>query len=229
MSKNIVLKNLMFTAVRVTPSAPQSTQFSLKSIPQTTLISPGTSLALTVVFRAAAAEDCDGTIEITTPDGPVSIALRARMPRPHLTVSARVDLPHTAVGATATRTITIENPGSQVVTWRLACTAPFSVAPAMGELQPQASCAVVVTFAPTEARVHTGTLTLKSDGGLAGVAPVLHEFVATGRASFTHVLLEGATQTGVRGYAVFSGAVRSCAVWCGLSVMWWGVVGWGGV
>ncbi len=200
-TKNVVLKNTLFTAVRITPSTPKSAWFSLKTAPQTTMISAGTSLSLGVVFKPTEALDYDDSIEITTPDGTLTVQLRARLPRPDLVVPKLVEAPIVAVGASSTQKFAIGNPGQQPVTWRIAAEPPFFVTPSCGELNPREETFITLNFSPKDARLHRGSLVLKSDGPHAAVAPLVQAVAVEGHAAFAHIAIDGAAQLQVPGYA----------------------------
>jgi hypothetical protein len=198
-TKNIVLKNLLFTAVRVTPSVPKTESFTLKTKPQTVLVSAGTTLSIPVVFRAKEASDLDDVLEISTPEGIVKVALQARLPRPALTLPAQLTCPVTAVGATHTQKFILANDTAQSVVWMLSTDGCFTVSPTGGQLAPRETASITLTFKPTDARTHAAAIRVKMDGGLAGVAPLVQAIAVSGQAAFAHVLVDGAEATAVPG------------------------------
>ena len=197
-TRNVVVKNLLFHAVRVTPTPPKSDSFALKAPPQTTLISAGTTFSLPVIFRPRESSDYEDSLDITTPEGNVTIALKALLPRPQLTLPPLVQLPSVVVGGTASQAFTMSNTTRVSITWCMAVSAPFFVSPACGELLPQESCEILVTFKPEDARSHERVIEVKTDGEHSS-GPSSQQVRLVGRAAYSFLSLEGATVTEIPG------------------------------
>lgn len=197
-TRNIVVKNLQFHAVRVTPTPPKSNSFALKISPQTTLISAGTTFSLPVIFRPQESSDYEDSLDIATPEGNLTIALRALLPRPKLMLPSLVQLPAVVVGSTVSQIFTTSNMTRVPITWRMSVEAPFSISPLCGELLPQASMDVLVTFKPEDARVHERAIEVKTDGEQSS-GPSSQQVHVVGRASYSYLALEGAAATDLPG------------------------------
>ena len=201
--KNIVVKNMLFTTVRITPTAPTGAFFALKHPATQLLISPGTSITITVIFQPQETVDYDAALSIVTPSGPVVVALQAHLPRPELVLPAQVAFATVSVGLSSVKKFVVKNPGAETVTWNLSLDssdAPFTLAPTFGQLSPGSECTVSVTFAPLDARTHNSNLVLKTDGKFDMVAPIIKIVPVSGRAMYAHVSLEGLPTSSIPGF-----------------------------
>ncbi len=133
-----------------------------------TVIAPGASCTINVLFTPASTGTLRGTLSVASSatSQPLTVALSGVGTQPQLSVSpTSLNFGTVAVGSTSTLSLTLINSSSSPVdSLAFTTTSGFSVSSTCGitTLNANSSCAVSVTFAPRAAGVTTGTLTLGS-------------------------------------------------------------------
>jgi hypothetical protein len=161
--------NLVVTGVSVTGADATSFAFSTHNCGT---VAPGASCTISgVTFTPTSAGAKSASVDVAhnAAGTPSSVALTGTGTLPAgavLSMPTSVDFPQIRAGQTRTQNVRVSNTGNAPVVFGvLTATAPYSVT--MGNcpasLAPGRNCNLSVTFAPTAAGTHTGTLTVNSN------------------------------------------------------------------
>jgi large repetitive protein len=144
-------------------------------------IPPGGSVATNVTFTPAGDGPVAGNLVIASDaPGPITVALTGTGVAPAIAVDpGSLDHGEVRVGTSADRSITITNPGTDVLTISaITAGGPFNpVAPTPTAIAPGASVLVTVRFTPPSATAFVGSLTIVSD---AATSPTTVALAGTG-------------------------------------------------
>ena len=137
-------------------------------------IAAGASKAVTVTFVPTAAQSYGGTITVASnkTEGTNTIAISGYGVTRIVSVSGNLSFGLTSIGQTPGLTMTIQNTGNRALTVSgISYPAGFGGNWSGGAIAAGASKDVTVTFAPTEAKTYSGTITVNSDAtsGLAAI------------------------------------------------------------
>ncbi|XP_073329268.1 cilia- and flagella-associated protein 65 [Pagrus major] len=152
-TKTLVLKNIHSKLQKLHVRPPVS-KFFTTSIPQTVVISPGTSLSVPITFRPLQRCEYEDSIEFQSKDGSFQVCLHATIPCHALEVPDSVLLPLCAVQHSAHTTFLLRNVSKLQTHFQWECNAPFKLSPEQGLLKPGQECDIMVVFKPQEALVY---------------------------------------------------------------------------
>ncbi|XP_051260176.1 cilia- and flagella-associated protein 65 isoform X3 [Dicentrarchus labrax] len=151
-TKTLVLKNIHSKLQKLHVRPPVS-KFFTTMIPQTIVLSPGTSFSMPVIFRPLQKCEYEDSIEFQGKDGSFQVCLRAIIPCHALELPDSVLLPLCAVQHSSHTTFLLKNVSKLQTCFQWQCTAPFQLAPEQGLLKPGQECPITVIFRPQEALV----------------------------------------------------------------------------
>uniref|UniRef100_A0A671V1K3 Cilia and flagella associated protein 65 n=1 Tax=Sparus aurata TaxID=8175 RepID=A0A671V1K3_SPAAU len=152
-TKTLVLKNI-HNKLRKLHVRPPASKFFTTSIPQTVVISPGTSLTVPITFRPLQRCEYEDSIEFESKDGSFQVCLHATIPCRALEVPDSVLLPLCAVQHSVHTTFLLRNVSKLQTHFQWECSAPFKLSPEQGLLKPGQECDIMVVFQPQEALVY---------------------------------------------------------------------------
>jgi hypothetical protein len=151
-------------------------------------IAAGSSCTATVTFRPTAAGSRTGTLTVTAAGVTSSVPLSGTGVAPGPVLGANpgsLSFPGTAVGGTATQSVTVTNSGTATATVTgVTASGDYSQTNTCGTLAAGASCTVTVTFRPTASGTRTGAVTVTSN---ANNSPTAISLTGTGIGADTDV------------------------------------------
>ncbi|MFT7819269.1 coiled-coil domain-containing protein 108, partial [Arapaima gigas] len=152
-TKSLTLKNVHSELQKLTFRPPISTVFSTL-LPQTILLSPGTSFSLPITFRPLQKHEYSDSIEFRSKAGVFHVSLRATIPRHSLEVPDVVNVPLCAVCDTSHTTFLFRNTSKLRTNFLWEVGLPFQLTPEAGVLNPGEERRVTVVFRPQAALVY---------------------------------------------------------------------------
>lgn len=169
-SQNVTLTNTGNSSVTVSQITTSGTGFSLSAISLPVTLSAGQTASFSVAFAPAAGGSVSGTVSVVSnaTNSPATISLSGAGVKPLISVTpSSVSFGNVTVGVTNTQTITVQNPGTGILTVSQASmtgtgyslsglTTPLSIAPG-------GSSSFNVGFAPAAARSFSGSITLTNN------------------------------------------------------------------
>uniref|UniRef100_A0A8C9R8F8 Si:ch1073-349o24.2 n=1 Tax=Scleropages formosus TaxID=113540 RepID=A0A8C9R8F8_SCLFO len=152
-TKTLTLKNVHSELQKLSFRPPVSTVFST-ILPQTILLSPGTSFSLPVTFRPLQKHEYSDSIEFRSKAGVFQVSLRATIPCHALEVPEVISVPLCAVCDTSQTTFVFRNTSKLRTNFLWEVGLPFQLSPEAGMLNPGEECSVTVVFKPQAALVY---------------------------------------------------------------------------
>ncbi|XP_036966082.1 cilia- and flagella-associated protein 65 isoform X1 [Acanthopagrus latus] len=152
-TKTLVLKNI-HNKLQKLHVRPPASKFFTTSVPQTVVISPGTTFTVPITFRPLQRCEYEDSIEFQSKDGSFQVCLHATIPCHALEVPDSVLLPLCAVQHSVHTTFLLRNVSKLQTHFQWECSAPFKLSPEQGLLKPGQECDITVVFHPQEALVY---------------------------------------------------------------------------
>lgn len=177
----VTIRNTGTTSTSVTTTTPPQDPFSSTSMPTSGFsLAPQASVTVTVQFTPTAEGAADGTFEITTTTGSVTVPLHGvgTLGQPLMSVNPAISFGNVAPGTTRTLPLTVTNVGTATMTINKAAVpgAPFVVRTPLAEgqtLDPRASITVRVRVAPWSGQPVRGSYSITADDGQGEVSVAL--------------------------------------------------------
>ncbi|KAK5861375.1 hypothetical protein PBY51_022778 [Eleginops maclovinus] len=152
--KTLVLKNVHSRLQKLHIRPPVS-KFFTTLVPQTIVISPGTSFSVPISFRPLKRCEYEDSVDFQSKDGSsFQVCLRATIPCCVLEVPDSVLLPLCAVQNSSYTTFLLKNVSKLQSWFKWDCIEPFQLSPEQGMLKPGQECNITVVFQPQEALVY---------------------------------------------------------------------------
>ena len=108
--------------------------------PQLLTLSPGTFVALDVVFRPIRLEAYDDFVTFRTESGKFRIRVCSRISHLEVETPPTIDFGFCPVGETSKRTLMVRNTGQKTATFTLDNGKPFQLSPTSGTIKPGKKC-----------------------------------------------------------------------------------------
>jgi hypothetical protein len=179
-SQAVSITNTGTSSVTVSSVTCSGTGFSVSGFSGSVTLAPAQSLSLSVGFAPAAAGSVSGSISIvsTATNSPPTIALSGTGVQPLISVSpSSVSFDNVITGATSSKTITVQNPGSatlNVSQVTVSGTGYTLSGPALPlSIAPGGASSFSVAFAPASAGTFSGSLALLSNASTSPTTVVL--------------------------------------------------------
>ncbi|XP_062861739.1 cilia- and flagella-associated protein 65 isoform X2 [Trichomycterus rosablanca] len=152
-TKSLVLKNVDGKLQKLKFRSPASNVFTTL-LPQTIILSPGTSFSLPVTFHPQQKCDYVDSIEFQCKNGTFQVKLSAVMLHHALELPESVQLPPCAVQHNTKSSFLLRNVSKLRTSFQWTVEPPFEFSPMSGILEPGEQCKLTVTFKPQEALVY---------------------------------------------------------------------------
>jgi hypothetical protein len=174
--KKLIVKNVSVNTVKIKYELPNTKFFSME-FPQLLTLSPGTFVALDVLFRPIRLEPYDDAIVFRTEAGKFAVRVCSQISSLKVTTPGAIDFGFCPVGETTQKTLVVANTGQKTATFALENGPPFALSPLEGTLAPGESAPVTVSFSPTDATVFVASVVAY----VPGLAPLLTKVSGIGK------------------------------------------------
>ncbi|XP_030045297.1 cilia- and flagella-associated protein 65 [Microcaecilia unicolor] len=154
-TKLLTLKNVHLKTKKLKFSPP-TTIFFTTMLPQSIILSPGTSFSLPITFRPMEKREYEDCISFHMREGRFTISLCATLPHCELQIPESLHVPICAVGDCSEAFFSIHNTGDVQTKFRLEVPEPFVLSPTTGMLEPKKECRIKVVFKPKKAVPYDG-------------------------------------------------------------------------
>ena len=175
----LIVKNVSVNTVKIKYELPKTKFFSME-FPQLLTLSPGTFVALDVIFRPIVLEPYDDAIVFRTEAGQFAVRVCSRISTLRVETPAEIDFGFCPVGEVTTKTLFVRNTGQKTATFNVEHGPPFQLSPCEGKVAPGGSVAVTVAFEPTDATVFVASVVTY----VPGLAPLLTKVSGIGKYPF---------------------------------------------
>ena len=174
--KKLIIKNVSVNTIKVKYELPGTKFFSME-FPQLLTLSPGTFVALDVIFRPIRLEAYDDFVTFRTEAGKFTVRVCSRISHLEVQTPPSIDFGFCPVGEVSKRTLLIRNTGQKTATFSLDNGKPFDLFPMSGTIEPGKEMPITVSYNPTDATVFVASIVCY----VPGLVPLITKISGIGK------------------------------------------------